>query len=189
MIIWYANLPSQGVRYKAAVIWDLFWIPFDERFADILSRIKRHREELDSGLTTVYSEEMMRHFNTMDEERLKNAQQWEVLLSTRVAAEKDVMGRLMTIITTHSEKLTCLTEMKIQSLQRWIAAPNWTAPFFSAKAKRLTDTGRWILERAEYKSWLAQEVPYPSHGSIFAKNILVISGMYSFAGNPEKIDS
>jgi hypothetical protein len=96
MTIRCANLPSQGVRYKAAVIWDLFWTPFDQRFADILSRIKRHREEFDSGLTTVYSEEMMRHFNAMDEERLKNAQQWEVLLSTRVAAEKDVMGRLMT---------------------------------------------------------------------------------------------
>jgi hypothetical protein len=73
-----------------------------------------------------------------------------------------------------------LTDSKLQNLQRWIAAPNWTNPFNTAKGKRLINTGQWILKLPEYTAWLAQKVPYPSNGSIFAKNVLVISGMNLF---------
>jgi hypothetical protein len=85
-----------GVRYKAAVIWDLFWTPFDERFAEILARLERHQQDFDSSLTNVYSEEMIMHFNAMDDERTKNAESREAFNNTRVVAEKQAIGQLIT---------------------------------------------------------------------------------------------
>ena len=89
------------MRYKVAVIWDLFWTLFNERFAGILTRIKQHQEDFDSGLANVYSEEMIRHFNAMDEERLQNSQQRDIFLSTRATAEKQMMGPLMVYQSLH----------------------------------------------------------------------------------------
>jgi hypothetical protein len=64
----------------------------------------------------------------------------------------------------------------MHSLQRWIAAPNWTGPFEAAKEKRIVDTGLWILERVEYKAWLTKEFPSSQNENLFAQKILLISG-------------
>jgi hypothetical protein len=72
--------------------------------------------------------------------------------------------------------LSWVSDAKILLLQRWIAAPNWTGSFEAAKKKRIEDTGLWILQRAEYKAWLAQEIASPQSEATFAKKILLISG-------------
>lgn len=168
----------QGVRYKAAVIWDLFWTPFDERFSEILSRMKRHRTEFDSGLRNVYSEEILRHFSAMDQEREDNAKhrlqfadQWEIVGSKAIG-----MSTNKFLDRHEPSKLTGETDEKLLRLQTWISAPNWTTLFEVAKGKRMEKSGRWLLDDQRYQDWLTQTVPFPSRGSIFAKNVLVLSG-------------
>ena len=64
----------------------------------------------------------------------------------------------------------------MESLQKWIAASNWTSPFEAAKEARLHNTGLWILEQPEYKAWEAQlGSTLQSH---WERNILVITGTY-----------
>ncbi|KAF8852440.1 hypothetical protein BDZ45DRAFT_730184 [Acephala macrosclerotiorum] len=147
----------RGLWYKATIIWDLSWTPFDERFSEILGRLKRHQQDFDAGLENVYSEELIMHFNAMDLERVKNSQHRDLLMEQQTFEQRKIMDN------------------KLQSLQKWIGAPNWTGPYEAAKGKRLPDTWLWILDQPEYKSWLEQEVPYPTQGSVFAKNVLVIS--------------
>jgi hypothetical protein len=164
------------VRYKAAVIWDLFWTPFDERFAGILARIKQHQEDFDSSLANVYSEEMIMHFNAMDDERLQNSLQREVLLGTRATAAKHMTGSLM--------MCSRLLGMLIPS-QKWNyrACKDGLVRQIGLALSILQRGSDWLVLAADIgtgrvQSWLAEEIPYPSHGSIFAKNILVISGMH-----------
>lgn len=86
-----------------------------------------------------------------------------------------------TIINCCSTLVNCsntITDRKLESLQRWISASNWTEPYESSKSTRLDNTGFWILKDPEYQAWLAQVIPYPFPGSVFAKNILVIAGKY-----------
>ncbi|KAH9206918.1 hypothetical protein DL95DRAFT_469157 [Leptodontidium sp. 2 PMI_412] len=147
---------------NVAIIWDLSWTPFDDWFSEILGRLKRHQQDFDSGLKNVYSEELIMHFNAMDLERVKNSEQRDVLSEQREAAKKRSIDE------------------KIKKLQKWIASPNWTGPYEAAKEKRLADTGLWILQRPEYSSWLEQEVPYPARGSVFVKNVLVVTAKLGF---------
>lgn len=65
------------------------------------------------------------------------------------------------------------TETKIHSLQKWIAAPNWTNPFEAAKGKRLEDTGLWILEEHEFNAW---EDQLSGLNEGWGNNLLVITG-------------
>ena len=74
------------------MIWDLFWTPFDERFSGILSRMKRHQEAFSSGLTLVYSEEIIRQFNEMDRERQLNAQYRDNFMQERQDTERKAIG-------------------------------------------------------------------------------------------------
>jgi hypothetical protein len=74
--------------------------------------------------------------------------------------------------------LTSLTDRKMHCLQRWIAAPNWSSPFDTAKSKRLADTGLWILERVEYRAWLSQTRSCSSNGPLYGKQFMVISGNF-----------
>jgi hypothetical protein len=81
-----------GVRYKATVIWDLFWTPFDERFSEIVGRLKRHQQDFNSGLLNVYTEELMIHINAMNEERMRNSEQREMFTEQREASERKALG-------------------------------------------------------------------------------------------------
>ncbi|PVH88665.1 hypothetical protein DL98DRAFT_648024 [Cadophora sp. DSE1049] len=147
----------RGVRYKAVVIWDLFWTPFDERFSETLARLERHQQDFDSSLKVVYSREMMNHLTEMDRERQNNAEHRALHKAEHEAAASQAI------------------EFKLQALKRWISVPNWTGPFEAARSKRIEDTGLWILEQPQYEVWLTQTVPYPTQGSIFAKNVLVVA--------------
>jgi hypothetical protein len=84
-----------GVRYKAAVIWDLFWTPFDERFSEILGRLKHHKQVFEAGLRNVYSAQIIQQFNAMDWEREKNSEQREMFIQQRHDAEKKAIGLLL----------------------------------------------------------------------------------------------
>jgi len=140
--------------------------------------LKRHQEDFDAGLKDVYSEELLMHFNAMDAERLKNAEQRELYSEQRLADERRIMGSCLTAGRFIFHIMILELENKVENLRRWIDAPNWTGPFEAAKSKRLKATGHWILKEPEYLRWLAQEVPYPVQGSIFAKNVLILSGMF-----------
>lgn len=85
------------MRYKASVIWDLFWTPFDEKFSEILSHLKRHHRDFEAGIFNVYSVELIRNFNVMQEERQKAAKERDMFVQHRETVERQAIGWLLTM--------------------------------------------------------------------------------------------
>jgi cell fate (sporulation/competence/biofilm development) regulator YlbF (YheA/YmcA/DUF963 family) len=74
----------------------LFWTPFDEKFSEILGRFKRHQEEFRNLEHNVYSVELIRNFNLMQEERQKASQHREMFIEQREIAERKAIGMSFT---------------------------------------------------------------------------------------------
>lgn len=69
------------------------WTPFDDRFADIIERLKRHKQDFQMTMETIFSAEMMNHFNMMDKERKRNAEHREIFNQDRMSAERKAIGK------------------------------------------------------------------------------------------------
>jgi hypothetical protein len=136
-----------------------------------------HEAEFESHVVNVYSEEMLMHYNAMDLERDENARHRKLCANDREIAERRAMGLSTKFRGLDFKSVDSVLDQKLHDLQKWIGAPNWTDSFESAKRKRMEDTMLWLQEDSAYQSWLTQKVPYPLQGSIFAKNILVVSGV------------
>ncbi|KAM3064767.1 hypothetical protein ACMFMF_011762 [Clarireedia jacksonii] len=143
----------RGIPYKVTVIWDIFWKPFDEKFSETLDRLKLHRKTFEDAVEHVYSAQLIQQFNAMDKEREYNSWQREIIVQQRCDAEKRAI------------------EDKMQRLQCWIAASNWTNSFQAAKRKRLGDTGLWVLQENEFKGWEEYKLSHESLG----ESLLVIT--------------
>jgi hypothetical protein len=62
-----------GFRRRVGMITGRFWVPFDQRFSLVLRRLKTHAALFESSLDFVFSEEMLQHFTTMEQEMKENA--------------------------------------------------------------------------------------------------------------------
>jgi len=77
------------IRSKAKIIMDLMWTPFDVRFSKILLRFDKHRKLFEMGLDDVYKQEMLWHYDAIEEELQGNAKAREASLEKIDKMEAD----------------------------------------------------------------------------------------------------
>jgi len=81
---------APGFRYKARLIAGQFWKPFDNRFSKVLTRLKNHKTLFESGVDFVVSEDMIKHFTTIELEmhnHEEQQQQFQVIMDARFMGE------------------------------------------------------------------------------------------------------
>jgi hypothetical protein len=82
-----------GIRYKANLIMDLMWTPFDTRFSKILGRLSKHRIMFEDGLDEVYKQEMLWHYDAVQTEIQNNATRRQNELKRIREIETKEMGK------------------------------------------------------------------------------------------------
>ena len=64
---------TPGMFYKARILQELFWTPFDRRFSEILKRLKEHSHLYERDLDFVYNEDTLRTHSKIDREIQENS--------------------------------------------------------------------------------------------------------------------
>ena len=78
--------------YKARIIRDIFWTPFDTRFSKTLERLKEHRNLFDRELDYVYNEEILSQHVKIDQEIQGNSLFRQEMEDERKERQRNALG-------------------------------------------------------------------------------------------------
>ena len=76
----------------AKIALDLSWLSFEDRFKQILARLVQHNLTFDRCVASVLNEEMLKHYDKMDEEALANSESRKRQTEEMKKAERHAMG-------------------------------------------------------------------------------------------------
>jgi Cdc6-like AAA superfamily ATPase len=148
---------KRGVYYKLSVIKDLFWKPFDIRFANLLGRLAKHQELYELELSLADRGELLQHYQKFDKELEQAAEHRQTQSQLAQTEEKDALRR------------------RIREIKAWVNCSDYMTTFEREKANLTADTGQWLLLDPDYLSWL--RVPcHDSRHQTFSARVLTVYG-------------
>lgn len=183
-----------GVRYKATAIADMFWRPFDVRYATILDRLQSHQE--------LFRQEMQLEESLyMEQNQLKGLKELRKLRETIIQLEKfitfkfegleDKQPLASPVSNTpgrhhldqqHIKGMILISlESLLLKIKTWINSPDYMRQYEKAQSLRLNGTGSWFTDSECYKTFKSFEnicTDDDSEGilSLDARRILLVRG-------------
>ncbi|KAJ3942040.1 uncharacterized protein N0V96_007529 [Colletotrichum fioriniae] len=149
---------AHGLNKSAFATCKIFWVPFDDHFADFRRKFKAHQAFLESCLR---SEQMTARIMAFQQLKQQN---------------KDELDRLAQI----QKEVDKLKQNKFASLKQWLNPDPWTTAFENAKRRRHPNTSTWILDHPCYQGWMetfrnnGQETEAPTNEDTLFPQILAL---------------
>ncbi|KAL3477514.1 hypothetical protein BJX99DRAFT_257331 [Aspergillus californicus] len=135
---------DKRMKQRLITFGELFWKPFDDHFRDCLESFRKGKRILEREFNAAAMGMMMARHDALDDQ-IKIVEK----LSRRQLDE--------------------LEDRKLNTIKKWIGAPDWNTALEQARSKRYSNTGSWILDDQIYKSWRAGEPAMPRTMAIHAK--------------------
>lgn len=165
-----------GVRYKATAIADMFWRPFDVRYATILDRLQSHQE--------LFRQEMQLEESLyMEQNQLKGLKELRKLRETIIQLEKFITFKFEGLEDKQplASPVSNTPESLLLKIKTWINSPDYMRQYEKAQSLRLNGTGSWFTDSECYKTFKSFEnicTDDDSEGilSLDARRILLVRG-------------
>ncbi|KAF4453686.1 NACHT domain-containing protein [Fusarium austroafricanum] len=189
---------SGGSRYKPSIIADIFWKPFDIRFAELLDRLESHqalfnnemqleesrflemqydKREADAGLAgeamgqiKAQVEDLQQQIESREDEISSALARLETRLEAMFENTKQGKGG-----STHDANVF---KTRLLELESWIDAPNYLDALERSKSNRTPDTCEWFTASQEYKTW--KSLLFLDMGPASIEPILYVTGKPGF---------
>ncbi|KAJ5428580.1 hypothetical protein N7445_010034 [Penicillium cf. griseofulvum] len=159
-----------GTRYKPSLIADVFWKPFDSRFASLIDRMRAHQE----GFKTEMQLEESKYLEFMSERQARQSSLMGKALEQIQAQAAELRQSNIDLDSKLSSQLDRLIQEKHSSHHRsgrhdseekeallakaaqvkaWVAAPDYMREYEKSRRIRLPETGTYLLDNPIYKQW------------------------------------
>ncbi|KAI9830344.1 MAG: hypothetical protein M1819_005725 [Sarea resinae] len=150
---------------RGDVIRQIFWKPFDNRFSDLLDRLRDHQELFDIEIKLEDQQALTRFIDKMEAHTQRADKFHEERRLEMDQRERDAL------------------RARVIEIKNWVSAPDFMGDFERARRNRLADTGQWLIEDDRYQSWRAigsASTPGPSTPLVgsasFAPRVLSMLG-------------
>ncbi|XXG99675.1 hypothetical protein Hte_006016 [Hypoxylon texense] len=142
------NHGSRGAKWQHRVgfLGDVIWRPFDDRFRQLLDRLRRHKAVFEQELR-IQDQKML---NEVHRSQLRLDMLYENIQKALDDAFKEV-GQSPDPVTMEQFKKSL--ERQTSDLKRWIQAPDYMSIYEHAKHNKLYGSGQWFLSMNNYQAW------------------------------------
>ncbi|KAK7416638.1 hypothetical protein QQX98_005109 [Neonectria punicea] len=176
-----------GARYKRYMIADVFWKPFDMRFADILDRLQSHQALFNNEMQLEESRFMEMQFERrefdagMTKEAMEQIQKQVKDLSNDINSKDNQIASALTGFDQRLEFMINNARNDTTDFAREAECLEYMDVLERAQSRRASETCKWFTSSPEYLAWKSYKFPTsgamdpPSNSAM--KPILFITGL------------
>lgn len=134
---------NRGLRFRAIIIKDLCWRPFDERFGDFLKNLGRHSDDLELEMKLDHATTVLDEFDQLRNQLADTERLLTELKSEGLAQEER----------RRNEAGENLARKSLRRLIQWICPPIWKQSLENALNRKLDGTCQWLFDDVRYQEW------------------------------------